>query len=135
MTKHERIYHHYEELEEFHSGMWRIVRGEDRRRFIELSAALMRDCDGFSSAMTRATQEWKKSCEHNLTVEAANRLAWLGHAGCCINHRAPEESTRAAWHTLTPEEQALANEAAGLVLFRWDTGRIERDLFSWMQDA
>lgn len=133
--KHKRVYYHYEELEEFHAGMWRIVRGDERKRFIELSAALMRDFDLFSDAMLVATHLWPKSCEHNLTIEASNRLAYLGHAGCCVNHGAPEESTRAAWHTLSPEEQARANEAARIVLYEWDLSRVERDLFAWVRDA
>lgn len=135
MKRHERVYYHYEELEEYHAGMWRIVRGEARKQFIVLSAELMRNAEEFCKAMQRATLEWPKSAAHNLTIEAANRLAWLGHAGCCVNHGASEEATRAAWHTLLKNEQAIANDVAATVLYRWDSARIENDLFAWAQNA
>jgi hypothetical protein len=114
-----RVYHHYTKLEEFHAGMWSIVRGEDRQRNIEAAATLMRNPESFRRAMLRATKEWPRSCEHNLTADGANYLAWLGHAGCCIAVQSSEENTRCAWHTLTVTEQRLANEAAAEVLAQW----------------
>ena len=114
-----RVYRHYEELEEFHAGMWKIIRGEDRKSAIKRAADLMKNASDFQSAMTRALVEWEKSCEVNLTAESVNRIAWLGHAGCCIGVDSPEESTRAAWHTLNKDEQDAANKAAAVVLNIW----------------
>lgn len=116
----ERIYHHYEDLEEFHAGMWKIVRGDARKSAISRAADLMRDSDAFKAAMLRATNEWPKSCEHNLTMVDGNRLAWLGHAGCCLEAGSPEEATRAAWHSLNAAEQDEANRVAEEVLLTWE---------------
>ena len=115
-----RIYLRYEKLEEFKAGMWKIVRGVQRERNVFQAAALMRDIPAFSQAMLQAVHEWQQSCAHNLTSENSNRLAWLGHAGCCIAVMSPEENTRAAWHTLNKVEQDLANEAAQQVLEYWE---------------
>ena len=80
----ERVFHHYEDLEEFHAGLWRIVRGKERQNNIEAAGDLMRCPDEFKEAMRQAITEWPKSCEANLTAESVNRIAWLGHAGCCL---------------------------------------------------
>ena len=115
----ERVFHHYEDLEEYHAGMWRIVRGAQRRNNIDAAADLMRCPDEFKEAMRQALTEWPKSAEAALTSEDSNRIAWLGHAGCCIATGSPEENTRAGWHTLTQSEQDEANRVAGEVLEEW----------------
>lgn len=121
MKKAARIYYHYEQLEEYHAGMWRIVRGQERQDFIEASASLMKEPDLFRAAMMRAIKEWPRSCEFNFSSFAVNRIAWLGHAGCCIAVRSPEEATRCGWHTLTLQQQDEANRVAAEVLLVWDT--------------
>jgi len=114
-----RRYFHFEDLEEVSAGLWKIVRGEARKRNIAAAANLMRDSAAFSASMDRALAEWPKSCLHNLTAENSNRLAWLGHAGCLLGAGSPEENTRCGWHTLSPDEQDAANAAATLVLEAW----------------
>lgn len=128
----ERIYHHFGNLEEYHAGMWRIVRGEDRKGYIFAAADLMRDPPRFKAAMARALEEWPNSCEHNLTAENVNRIAWLGHAGCCIGANSPEEATRAGWHTLNRAEQDEANRVAAEVLEIWDQDTTTPTLFQWV---
>lgn len=119
MAQLERVFHHYQDLEEYHAGMWKIVRGVERRNNIDAAADLMRCPGEFKEAMRQAVQEWPKSCEHALTSEDSNRIAWLGHAGCCIATGSPEENTRAGWHTLSQQEQDDANRVAGEVLAEW----------------
>jgi len=116
MKMSERVFHHYEKLEEFHAGMWKIVTGAKRKEHVANAADLMRDPVAFRENMERALVEWPVSCEANLTAESVNRIAWLGHAGCCIGAGSPEEATRCAWHTLDRGEQDAANEAAAQVL-------------------
>jgi hypothetical protein len=116
-----RVYHHYERLEEFMCGMWRIVTTTEKRRpYRDAAAALMRDPEAFKAAMLRAVHEWTFSCEHNLTSMASNRIAWLGHAGTCLATSAPEDITREAWWTLTPSEQDEANRVAAEALAVWE---------------
>lgn len=116
MAKIKRVFRHYQELEEFHMGMWRIVRGEERKRLMQAAADLMRDPEAFKAAMLRAVREWPISCEANFTADGVNHIAWLGHAGCCIGANSPEEATRAGWHTLTQAEQDVANRVAAEAL-------------------
>lgn len=116
-----RHYFHYEELEEFKAGMWRIVRGIERTINAERAANLIRDTDAFKKAMYAAVRDWPKSCLHNLTAEGVNKIAWFGHAGCCIGVGSPEENTRIGWHQLAPAEQDRANAAALEVLTYWES--------------
>ncbi len=114
-----RIYYNFMELEEYTEGMWRIIRGEERKKYISASAKLMMNVDKFYDAMCTAIQEWPKSCEHNFTTESMNRIAWLGHAGCCIEVGSPEDCTRAAWYWLTDEQMEEANHVAAVALSKW----------------
>lgn len=120
MAKFKRVFRHYKDLEEFKCGMWRIVRGDERKRYVEAAADLMRDSDAFKSAMRKALIEWALSCEVALTAEGVNRIAWLGHAGCCVATGSPEEATRCGWHTLDHGEQDEANRVAAEVLDEWE---------------
>ena len=119
MPRMERIYHHYKSLEEFHNGMWKVARGSIRHKYQASAADLMRCPEEFKEAMLAILDTWPKSCEANLTVESVNKIAWLGHAGCCHATGSPEECTRIAWHTLTKPEQDEANRVAGEVLDTW----------------
>jgi hypothetical protein len=137
MMKRERVYHHYNKLEEYHQGMWRITHGEERKLFIKAAADLMKNAALFKICMARALEEWPNSCEHNLTAENNNRIAWLGHAGCCIGANSPEEATRAGWHTLNQAEQDEANRVAAEVLATWDEDNVDAPAFfqMWSNNA
>lgn len=114
-----RIYHHYQALEETSAGMWRRLNGDERRGFVEAAADLMRAPEEFLAAMRQAIIEWPRSCEHNLTADGTNFIAYLGHAGCCVGCGSPEECTRVAWHTLSKTEQEEANRVAAVALSEW----------------
>lgn len=116
-----RVYHHYKKLEEVEHGMWRIVTGKAASDFSHAAADLMKDAEAFKASMLKAIVQWPFSCEHNLTAKNVNRIAWLGHAGCCIEVESPEECTRLGWWKLTQEQQDEANRVAGEVLAEWET--------------
>ena len=88
------------------------------------AASLMRDPSAFKSAMMRALELWPNSCLHNLSADSVNKIAWLGHAGCCLGAGSPEENTRIGWHMLTQHEQDEANRVAAEVLTAWGEGRL-----------
>lgn len=120
MTTHERVYFHYEQLEEWRAGMWRIVRGDERMTNARNAADLMRQPEAFKAAMARALTEWPNSCLHNLSADSVNKIAWLGHAGNCLGVGSPEENTRIGWHMLNQAEQDEANRVAAEVLALWN---------------
>lgn len=114
-----RIYHHYTKCEEYQTNMWLSVPVSERQALIDQSYNLMLDFDGFYNAMKRVITEWKFSCEAAFTASVINHQAWIGHAGCALNHNAPEELTRLAWRQLAQEQQDLANLAADKVINEW----------------
>jgi len=136
MAKIDRVYHHFNDLEEYHMGMWEITHGADRKAFIVASASLMQKPEQFKAAMAKAIEQWPNSCAHNLSAENVNRIAWLGLAGCCIGVNSPEEATRAGWHTLSKSEQDEANRVAAEVLAQWDEANFTPSMFQfWSNHA
>jgi hypothetical protein len=94
----------------------------------------MRDPVKFKAAMVEGLTQWPKSCEMNLTAESVNRIAWLGHCGCCIATKSPEDCTRLGWHMLNQSEQDEANRVAAEVLELWESlnnGGAFYDLFAY----
>lgn len=79
----------------------------------------MLDANEFEAACKRAIDEWPNSCEAALTASTMNHQAWIGHAGCAINHDAPEDLTRLAWRTLNQAQQDAANAAADRAIAYW----------------
>ena len=114
-----RIFHRYEKCEEYSAGMWRKVPPQDRQQYVKASAELMLNPQMFRAAMIKAANEWKHSCETNLTAPTVNKRAWLGHAGCCIQAGSPEDLTREAWGALDQEAQDLANQMADEAIAYW----------------
>jgi hypothetical protein len=117
-----RVHYHWQDREEFAGDrrMWRTVASPSARAvFIRHAAALMRQPDKFRAAMTRAVTEWPRSCETNLTGDAINQRAWLGHAGCYLDSGSPEDCTRLGWHELDSGQQRAANAAADDVIAAW----------------
>ena len=106
--------------------MWKQVPIEDRQDYVDKSAALMLDCEAFENAMKRAVMEWPFSCEAALSASTMNHQAWMGHAGCAINHEAPEDLTRLAWRTLTQAQQDAANAAADRAIAFWRERYLEK---------
>lgn len=84
----------------------------------EAYTEFLRDIPRFERGLYRVLTEWRFSCEHYLSNETMNRIAWLGQAAMCIETRVPS-GYRGGFNKLTPEEQQLANEAALAALNLW----------------
>lgn len=117
--KFKRVFVRWEFCEEYKTQMWKQVSPESRQKYIEMSANLMKAPTDFEAAMKRAVDEWPNSCKAALTAGTMNHQAWIGHAGCAINHDSPEDLTRLAWRTLSKAEQDAANLAADNAIEYW----------------
>jgi hypothetical protein len=74
----------------------------------------------FESTLQEVTAEWKFSCEHYLTNDRMNRIAWLGQASVAKALGIPAVC-RGGYQLLTPDQQYAANMAAVKYLNRWLT--------------
>lgn len=114
----ERVYHPYWMWEETNSNMWG-QRPVDRETLLDRAIQFMGDHKQYGKAMLRVIEEWKYSCEHNLTNLTQNREAWIGHAACALEFDCPENIVREAWSHLTQVQQDDANLQAQKAIELW----------------
>jgi hypothetical protein len=116
-----RYYHTWDKWECFRAGFFdkkprNKEMTDDEAR--EAYAAFLRDVPKFKETMKLVLDEWPYSCEHNLSNENMNRIAWLGQSAACYALGIPA-MFRGGFNLLTKEEQEAANTAALEVLNRW----------------
>lgn len=122
-----RIYHTWDKWECFPAGLYnnnptdREV-SEDEARAIY--AEFLRDETRFTVALERVIGEWPNSCEHYLSNERMNRIAWLGQASLCIAEGIPNRF-RGGYQQLTDAEKKAADMLALNALNEWLTAHGE----------
>ena len=117
-----RIYHTWDKWECFPSGFYEDkhpARPDASKEQLEKEyAAFLSDTATFWAALKRVVTEWKNSCEHYLTNQNMNRIAWLGQAAACIHLGLPS-AFRGGFHLLTKEQQKTADMTAFHALNVW----------------
>jgi hypothetical protein len=119
MSKPERIYYTWDKWEcypagFYENGKWGLTDDQCKEMYRVFLADLWR----FGRALERVTTEWKNSCQHYLTNESMNRIAWLGQASACIDMGLPSKY-RSGYFLLTDEEQKAADNLALEYLNKW----------------
>lgn len=115
-----RIYHHYSVWEDYLNGMWRKPTSSDVEKYLPIAIEFTGNHELYGSYMMKVANEWKISCEHNLTDTDQNRRAWIGHAAACMAKQIPESVTRMAWSSLTDEQRYMANMQADKAIAYWE---------------
>lgn len=84
------------------------------------------DIDIFENALQQLLEQWVNSCEHYLTNEKMNRIAWLGQAAMCIWTGIPSRFC-GGYNLLSEEQKDLADKMAHKYLNIWlsNNGRKE----------
>ncbi len=115
-----RIYHTWDKWECYPAGFYDSRPKEDLtgEQCEQIYRGLLIDLPAFGAALTRVITEWKNSCEHYLTNENMNRIAWLGQASLCIAKGIPS-CFRGGFNLLSVDEQYEANQAALSALNVW----------------
>lgn len=86
---------------------------------LALYASLLKDLSKFETALQTIIRDWKHSCEHNLSNEGMNRIAWLGQASCALVYQVPNSVSMGGYNLLTLEEQKSADAMAQKYLDLW----------------
>jgi hypothetical protein len=115
-----RIYHTWDKWECYPAGFYEA---NAPKGFTKESAELfykdfLANIPLFESCLSRVITEWKNSCEHYLTNEKMNRIAWLGQASVCIHAGIPAKF-RGGYNLLTESQQKEADLAAFKFLNKW----------------
>ena len=114
-----RIFHTWERWECFRAGFYAerptgMTQDEGEERY----RAFLADEPAFEAALDGVTREWKFSCEHYLTNDRMNRIAWLGQASVAYALGIPS-CCRAGYHRLSDGQKAAADALALKYLNRW----------------
>lgn len=122
-----RIWHPWTDWECYGAGLFdgKTDLTPDEAR--EAYATFLRDTPRFKSALQRVLTEWPKSCEHFLSNEQSNRIAWLGQAAMCIE-TGINNTHRGGFKLMTDEEQRTANETAAAALAAWTDRQLREDV-------
>lgn len=114
-----RIYHTYDKWECYPAGFYENSKeGMTKNQCESAYAELLSDLSKFELALNRVITEWKNSCEHYLSNESMNRIAWLGQAALCIEKGIPS-CFRTGYFLLTKDQQQKADELALKYLNKW----------------
>lgn len=125
-----RIYHTWDKWECYPAGFYesypqdRSITDDEARAIF---AEVLRDIPRFKIALERVLAEWPNSCEHYLSNERMNRIAWLGQAALCIAEGIPSRY-RGGYNQLTDAEKAASDDAALDALNTWLTAHGEEPL-------
>jgi hypothetical protein len=119
------IWHPYWLWEEFPNNMWGNVK--DRKSWLQKAIEFTGDHVLYGSWMMRVANEWKFSCEQNLTKRDMNMKAWIGHAAVAMAIQCPEDIVREAWGYLTKEQQDMANDAAQRAIDYWKERQCQKE--------
>lgn len=79
---------------------------------------LLLDIPEFIRIMRLIILEWPASCEHNLTNERMNRIAWMGQSSLTYKYKIPSRY-RGGYHLLSEQDRLNADNAALMVINEW----------------
>jgi len=115
-----RILHTWDKWECYPAGFYndKPPDGMTNEEAEQAYAEFLADIDRFDRALECVTSKWVNSCEHYLTNERMNRIAWLGQAAMCYDTGVSSRFC-GGYNLLTPEKQRIADEKALEWLNKW----------------
>lgn len=114
-----RIYHPYWLWEDFRNGFYDNISGKKKKELSLKVIELFNDSKLTRENMMRVIDEWKYSCEHNLSNDSMNKIAYLGQGACCLYAGVPNSITMETWSLLSKERQKESDKIANEVLEIW----------------
>lgn len=99
---------------------------EPKNQWLKKAIEFTSDYNLYGLWMIKVAEQWKYSCEHNLTKTDINKKAWIGHAAVAMAIQCPEDIVREAWGYLTQEQQDMANMRAQEAINHWEVKQCQR---------
>lgn len=115
-----RILHTWEHWECYKAGFYaeRPPGGISQEEGEKIYAEFLSDLKRFEAALNGVISEWKNSCEHYLTNDRINRIAWLGQASASYATQMPS-GCRGGYNRISVEKQQKADKLALEYLNKW----------------
>jgi len=114
-----RIFHTYEKWECYKSGFYStFIDGMTKTEGEEKYRQFLSDLNQFEDSLKKVISTWKHSCEHYLTNNSMNRIAWLGQASVAQALGIPS-FCRGGYHLLTDSQKKDADLLALKYLNIW----------------
>lgn len=113
-----RIYHPWDKWEDYRFNFYGPKKAKSKS-VLDDYAMLLRDIPLFAATLDRIIKEWRFSCEHNLTNESMNRIAYLGQAACAFLFEIPSHESMGGYNLLTEYEKHAADSVALYYLNMW----------------
>lgn len=116
----ERIYHTWDKWECYPAGFYseKPPKGMENDECELAYRDFLSDLTEFASGLEGVTKEWVNSCEHYLTNESMNRIAWLGQAAMCYVNNIPSRF-RGGYNLLSDDQKDAADNLALEYLNKW----------------
>jgi ParB-like chromosome segregation protein Spo0J len=124
-----RVFHTWDKWECYRAGFYEetppngMTQDAGEEQYREFLADLQR----FESALQEITATWEHSCEHYLTNDRMNRIAWLGQAAVAHALGIPA-CCRGGYNRLTDEQKAAADDMALKYLNKWLTSHGQQEI-------
>lgn len=115
-----RIYHPYWLWEDYKAGFYDNVSGKNKKELINYVIELFSNPNLTETYMRKVIDNWKYSCEHNLTNLSMNRIAYLGQSACCIYKSIPSTITMEAWNLVDKSNRDIADSIASNIIKEWE---------------
>lgn len=119
-----RIFHPYHKWEDYKHNFYGGVGTYEAENAVDNCAnMILGNLDRFEGALYTIITQWKYACEHNLTNENMNRIAYLGQAACALVLNVPSSVSMGAYNKLSVEQQKAADALAQRYLDKWLEGQ------------
>ena len=115
-----RIFHEWTDWECYPAGFYndKPPKGMTTEECEKEYENFLRNIPRFDAALDKLIREWPNSCQHYLTNEKMNRIAWLGQASMCLDTGISSRFC-GGYNLLTDSEKLLADSVAFCCLNKW----------------
>jgi hypothetical protein len=114
-----RIYHPYWLWEDYKAGLYENISGAEKSVRLQKAIEMFNDENLTYQNMNYVIENWKYSCEHNLTNESLNKIAYIGQSACCVYAGVPNSITMEAWSFLSNEVKKRSDLIAKQCIEKW----------------
>ena len=113
MKELKRIHHTWEKWECYPAGFYeeKPPKGMTTEECEIAYMDFLSNLDEFSDGLEMVISNWEKSCEHYLTNENMNRIAWLGQSAMCAKNGIPARF-RGGYNLLSDDQKEAADNLA-----------------------